>query len=902
MKKFFVWQLGMAIPLAFGAVNLNTLSNYALAQLTPDNTLGAENSIVTPQQLRDLIQGGAIRDNTLFHSFDEFNVGSDRGVFFDLQNNTDILNIFTRVTGSNSSNILGTLGVLQDALNSNILGNANLFLLNPNGITFGGNASLQLNGSFFATTADGFGFDNFTFSASGGEAPPPLLAVSIPPFLSFRDNPGDIAVNQSNLTVNQGQNISLIGGNVTINGGFSEALSVPTPIESDRSDRTGVIQAPGGRVELGGLSGAGIVTINPDSSLTFPENVALGDVTLTGGSSVYVRSNGGGDINVNAANLLMTGRSELFAGIESGTTNPSAPAGDIVVNATESVRIESIVDPVNTGNNNFIQVTETAIRNHVGGFPGVTNTTTGNTQGNAGDITVNTPVLQLVNGGRITSKTFGLGNAGDVTTNTNSIVLDGIFSSLISQVVGANSTGISGDITVNTNSFVMQSSQNSNVDVSDLPPGPSIFSATRGAGTSGDTIINADNISITDRSVIINLVQGDSTGGSAGSVFITTDTLDLSRRSRIRVGSGIGNAGSVSINANSITFSSQGNILSNASGSGNVGNVNITANSLSLTGENTTINSNTSSQGNAGDINLEIDEFINLSDSSFITAGSTNPGGNTTGNSGSININTERLTITNNSFVSVNNLGSGNAGDIEISGGVLNLDGNASITANNNTGTGGDVEIDNDVVLLRNTSEISATGSNSDVITLDGNISIDTRALVLLEGSQIFTNSSASEGGSNIDIDSDLVFLSPDSFISATGDLNINSDLILEPTEPPEVEIVDPSDTVSQSVCSDFGGDSQLNNTGRGGIPQIPGLIPRNDVVDVELVDEVLPAPPPEAIKPHHRTDVTFIDSEGEEFKPAMGAVSLPNGMVQFVDYNPAEVYRDMYAAAGCNN
>ena len=69
-----------------------------------------------------------------------------------------------------------------------------------------------------------------------------------------------------------------------------------------------------------------------------------------------------------------------------------------------------------------------------------------------------------------------------------------------------------------------------------------------------------------------------------------------------------------------------------------------------------------------------------------------------------------------------------------------------------------------------------------------------------------------------------------------------------------------------------------------------------------KTLDEVLlPPPPPEAIKPNHRTDVTFLDSEGEEFKPAMGAVLLPNGMVEFVDYNPAEVFRDMYAAADCN-
>ncbi|WP_293084779.1 filamentous hemagglutinin N-terminal domain-containing protein [Moorena sp. SIO4A1] len=41
--------------------------------------------------------------------------------------------MLSRVTGTNVSNILGTLGVL---------GNANLFLINPNGIVFGSNSRL----------------------------------------------------------------------------------------------------------------------------------------------------------------------------------------------------------------------------------------------------------------------------------------------------------------------------------------------------------------------------------------------------------------------------------------------------------------------------------------------------------------------------------------------------------------------------------------------------------------------------------------------------------------------------------------------------------------------------------------------------------------------------------------
>ncbi|MEO1432209.1 MAG: filamentous hemagglutinin N-terminal domain-containing protein, partial [Cyanobacteria bacterium J06633_8] len=104
------------------------------AQLIPDNTLRTENSVVNSiNSLEDRINGGAIRGSNLFHSFKEFNVDSGKTIYFN--NPTAIQNILTRVTGNNQSQILGKLGVL---------GNANLFLINPNGIIFGKDASLDI--------------------------------------------------------------------------------------------------------------------------------------------------------------------------------------------------------------------------------------------------------------------------------------------------------------------------------------------------------------------------------------------------------------------------------------------------------------------------------------------------------------------------------------------------------------------------------------------------------------------------------------------------------------------------------------------------------------------------------------------------------------------------------------
>ncbi len=133
----------------------------SIAQVVPDTTLGNENSIVTPNATiknlpGSLIEGGAERGANLFHSFSEFSIGDLQRVYF--ANPIGIETIFSRVTGNNVSNINGVLGVL--------VGNADLFFLNPNGIIFGENASLDINGSFIGSTANSLVFgDDFAFSA-----------------------------------------------------------------------------------------------------------------------------------------------------------------------------------------------------------------------------------------------------------------------------------------------------------------------------------------------------------------------------------------------------------------------------------------------------------------------------------------------------------------------------------------------------------------------------------------------------------------------------------------------------------------------------------------------------------------------------------------------------------------
>lgn len=183
----------------------------ASAQITPDQTLGDERSRVTSDvpirgRSADRIDGGASRGSNLFHSFQEFNVRDGQRVYF--HNPAEITNIFSRVTGSTVSQILGTLGVD---------GAANLFLLNPNGILFGSKAQLDISGSFVATTANAiqFGDDGF-FSATSPEQSS-LLEIN-PSALFFNQvaSQGGVITNAGNLQV--GQDLTLAGQNLELQG------------------------------------------------------------------------------------------------------------------------------------------------------------------------------------------------------------------------------------------------------------------------------------------------------------------------------------------------------------------------------------------------------------------------------------------------------------------------------------------------------------------------------------------------------------------------------------------------------------------------------------------------------------------------------------------------------------
>ncbi len=208
--------------------------------ITP--TLGSDGTgtLITPQGQQFTIQGGQFSQDgsNLFHSFQRF--GLTQGQIATFLAQPQVRNILGRVTGGEPSWIDGVVRVSGGA--------ANLYLMNPAGIVFGGNARLDVPASFTATTASGIGLGgDRQFQAIGTNDYAAL--VGTPQTLVFPpDQPGAIA-NFGQLRVPWGQSLSLIGGTVL---------------------NAGSLTAPAGQVHLVAVPGQTWVRLShPDQVVDF---------------------------------------------------------------------------------------------------------------------------------------------------------------------------------------------------------------------------------------------------------------------------------------------------------------------------------------------------------------------------------------------------------------------------------------------------------------------------------------------------------------------------------------------------------------------------------------------------------------------------------------------------------
>ena len=254
-----------ALSLASAGTTVLLSSMMGQAQILPDGTLvGDDQSRLAPTTLNDrpaqLVEGGTSRGTSLFHSFEAFGVGNGQQVYF--ANPSGILRILGRVTGNSVSQIDGTLGVL---------GSADLFLLNPNGIVFGPDAQLDIKGSFTATTADSFEFGDLGQFSAVEPGTAPLLAVNIAPGLQYGVQRSEIR-NQGSLKA--GHNLKLGAQHLDVAGSLEAGRDVV--LQGQERLLSGAKYTTGGYLLTQDLNGKGLDLIVPHKNVI----LAVGDVDI----------------------------------------------------------------------------------------------------------------------------------------------------------------------------------------------------------------------------------------------------------------------------------------------------------------------------------------------------------------------------------------------------------------------------------------------------------------------------------------------------------------------------------------------------------------------------------------------------------------------------------------------
>ena len=825
----------------------------AQSKIIPDNTLTDENSqIETNAVVKDnpaeIIEGGARRGANLFHSFSEFNVENGRGAYF--SNPIEVERIFGRVTGSNPSEIFGTLGVL---------GNADLFLINPNGIVFGENARLDVGGSFLGSTANSILFEGVNFNTVEPETPP-LLTINVPIGLNFQNNPGNI-INRSTasnvtgevvgLEVNLGNDLTLLGGEINFD--------------------TGHLTAKAGTLRLGSLSTAGTVGIAENGSLSFPQNATLADISLNNGADIDVRG-GEGSIEIDTGNLtLQAGEpSSIRAGIENGSS--AERAGDITIDVSGDLNIDN-------------------------GF--ILNSVENDGVGNAGEIDINAENLTLINGGRISASSFGRGDAGLVNvTARDTIVLDGENSlaegSRISSVVNDQAIGNGNQVTINARNLF-------------LSDGSLVVTSTLGQGNAGDISINAaENITLdgaTSENIPSSIASLTSLRGvgDAGRIEVLTGNLTLTNGGLVTAATfGQGNAGFVDVTAqgrifldgttpeitqipssinglvdiftpelfqslipDDFTIPSSINSVVFLGAVGDAGGVNISTSELILNngGE---ISASTLGIGNAGGVNINATESISIDgETDSQRTGISANAFNFAGNGGNVEIQTKKLAIENSGRIEASNFditntyspGTGQPGNISIAANSLNLANSATIDAatQSSQGVGGEIELQvAEDITLRQGSLISAQAFDN---ANGGNLNIDTRFIIAAtnENNDLIANASQGNGG-NITIDANSLFgIEERSLGDLTNDINASSEFGLSGTVEIDTPDVDrdrdlvqlpdrPIETDIKQVCNSS--ETQKSSfviKGSVGLPPNPEAALNSDAISVDWVRRPTP-------------------------------------------------------------
>ncbi|MEL7355606.1 MAG: filamentous hemagglutinin N-terminal domain-containing protein [Cyanobacteria bacterium J06560_6] len=715
---------------------LHSAGATAVAQIVPDDTLGAESSVVTSINSQvDQVDGGAVRGGNLFHSFEDFNI--DEGRTANFINPEGIVDILSRVTGDNPSNLFGTLGVL---------GEANLFFLNPNGIIFGANSSLDIRGSFSASTAEEISFvDGSSFSAVDPQTNG-LLSVEVPIGLQYGEAPvGDIA-SAGNLAVEEGETIALLGhrveqsgqltapsGNIHVLGDYVEFL------DQARINASGTYG--GGTVLVGGafqgsedvysalrtfigtdvvIDASALETGNGGTVIIWADEIAefRGEITGRGGE---VSGDGGFVETSGKEQLIFRGDVDVGAAAGRGGTLLLDPETIIIANGSGAANDGELEDQgirASDGGNSTFTISEAALEN-IGGDVSIL------LQAN-GDIIIQ----DLTNDGRLGFKErLGEPGSGNITFEADADGVNG--GSLIMEdrandsiVTGARDISITGSslslgridsstqgtaVEPGTNGSISLTATAENIETRLLDA--SIRASSGGGNNSSGTV----TLSANSGSIIIDEAEPEE-GNSIAAESILIDALgDVIIEGELNARNDISDrAGRVFVGENLQPSSVEVSLISarnRSTGSGGEIRVRTLGTFSAINSTNGFVGLSTQGGSGGGDIFISADGGITVTD--VITSD-----GIRSGNGGDITL------ISGNGLIDT---GSAQIDASGASGGNVRFDARgdifpSSITSYGRTGAGGSITLESAGSIVGNRAEIaSITGgiSNGGAVTLD---------------------------------------------------------------------------------------------------------------------------------------------------------------------------------------
>ncbi len=742
---------------------------HAQSAITSDGTM---NTTVTFDQGNYTISDGTIKGSNQFHSLGRFNVPTEESATF--TGPQTIENIISRVTGGEVSEIDGRI--------SSEIDGANLFLVNPTGILFGPNATLDVKGSFHASTADFVRLSDggIFYADPGGNS---TLTVTSPAAFGFLDgNPAGITIQGSALEVPEGKTLSVVGGDIEIKG--------------DSSFASASLTALSGQINIASVASPGEVIPNtsgeaPDIQVESFEH--LGEIALAQGALINAGGDSGGTIVIRGGRLMID---NAFVLAHTGDVDGSSTGIDIDV--TDSL---TIVNGGGLGANSYGAGDAGEIRIKAGSIkmlgvlqtPYYSSSFIGSqvlASGDSGDIRIETGNLEIRDASVITTTSWNSqgGNAGNLEVIADSVLIAGPESSpdpFVTDFTGMDTSsgwaaGNGGDLSITTDNLTMTNRA-------------SLDGSAYGPGRGGDMTINAGNVEVLKGSAMIASAFGSGDGGNctvtADRVFISgvspeiftdiTGTQSLSP-SGIASQTGLngGSAGGVKIVADSLEISDGGRLSVETFGPGDGGSVEVEAGNVLISGVNPDLR----------DLLISNDANPKYAAASILSgSGSFYLGDGATGQGGNIKIKAEDIELSDGALISSETETPGDGGFIEIEADNVTLSGGASIASESRvafatlTGKAGNISITANETFSSDDSSVITSAEQAE----GGNITITSREVLLTNGSLISAESSGPGDAGNITLTATDMFHMKDSSLTTEakradgGNIKINTDYMV---------------------------------------------------------------------------------------------------------------------------